>query len=82
MSAKVIAYTDPACGHCRKLKEYLTSRNVPFENRDVTSDESAAAELQHMNAPGVPVVRVGEELVVGFDPVRLDELLRAHEVTA
>ena len=60
------------------LKEYLTRHNIPFENRDVSTDENAVAELQRMNAPGVPVVRVGDEVIVGFDQARLEEALKAH----
>jgi glutaredoxin-like YruB-family protein len=82
MADEVIAYTDPGCPHCRRLKEYLTSRHIPFENRDVSSDASAAAELERMNAPGVPVVRIGDDTVVGFDRERIDELLRSHGVAA
>jgi glutaredoxin 3 len=80
MSAEVVAYTDPNCPHCRRLKDYLARHNVPFENRDVASDAGAAAELKRMNAPGVPVVRVGDDVVVGFDPARLEQALRAHGV--
>jgi glutaredoxin-like YruB-family protein len=82
MSAEVVAYSDPSCPHCRRLKEYLTNHNIPFENRDVSGDARAAEELQRMNAPGVPVVRVGDDVVVGFDPARLDEVLKAHGVSA
>jgi glutaredoxin len=79
---EVIAYTDPGCPHCRRLKEYLHSHHIPFRNRDVSSDASAVAELQQMNAPGVPVVRVGDDTVVGFNPDRLEELLRSHGIAA
>jgi glutaredoxin-like YruB-family protein len=80
MADEVIAYTDPGCPHCRRLKEYLNSRGIPFENRDVSSDPQAVEDLRRMNAPGVPVVRVGNDTVVGFDQQRLDELLRSHGV--
>jgi glutaredoxin 3 len=80
MSAEVVAYTDPNCPHCQRLKEYLGSQNIPFENRDVTADPRASDELRSMNAPGVPVVKVGDEVVVGFDRARLDEVLKAHGV--
>lgn len=80
MSVEVVAYTDPNCPHCRRLKEYLGRQNVRFENRDVTADPQAADDLRAMNAPGVPVVKVGDEVVVGFDRARLDEALKAHDV--
>jgi len=42
MSVEVVAYTDPDCPHCRRLKEYLGSQDIPFENRDVTADPHAS----------------------------------------
>ena len=44
----------------------------------MTADPRASDELRSMNAPGVPVVKVGDEVVVGFDRARLDEMLKAH----
>lgn len=82
MADEVIAYTDPGCPHCHRLKEYLSGRHIPFQNRDVSSDPKAVAEVQQMNAPGVPVVRVGDDTVVGFDRERIEELLRSHGVAA
>ena len=32
MATEVVAYTDPSCPHCHRLKEYLKSHNVPFED--------------------------------------------------
>ena len=46
----------------------------------MTADPRASDELRSMNAPGVPVVKVGDEVVVGFDRARLDEVLKAHGV--
>lgn len=69
MSAGVVAYTDPNCPHCPhcpRLKEYLGSQTIPFENRGVTADPRASDELRSMNAPGVPVVKVGDAVV--WDP--------------
>jgi glutaredoxin len=80
--ADVIIYTDPSCPHCRQLKQYLQKRHVPFENRDVTRDPDAANELQAMNAPGVPVVRIGEDMIIGFNEERLKTALHSHGVPA
>lgn len=80
MATEVVAYTDPDCPHCQRLKQYLGRHNIPCENRDVAADPRASAELRSMNATGVPVVKVGDEVVVGFDRARLDDVLKAHGV--
>ncbi len=60
---------------CRRTKEFLSQKGVPFEERDVSSDESALAELQRRGPMTAPVTLVDEEVVVGFDEKRLSELL-------
>ncbi|WP_439623881.1 glutaredoxin family protein [Gemmata sp.] len=82
MSAEVVAYTSATCPHCHRLKAYLRSHNVPFRERDVATDEAAVAELEQMGATGVPVIRVGGEVLMGFSPDRLDEALRSHGAAA
>lgn len=73
--ADIVTYTNPACPHCQRLKAYLSKRGIEYTDHDVTQDDAARAELQRMDAPGVPVIRVGAETVIGFDQSRLDELL-------
>jgi glutaredoxin len=80
MADTVIAYTDPNCPHCRRLKQYLHEHNIPFENRDIVNDPQAAADFQRLNAPGVPYVQVGNDTVIGFDPQELDRVLQKHGI--
>lgn len=82
MAATVVTYTDPNCPHCQRLKRFLDGRGIRYENRDVTTDPAAVADLQRMDAPGVPVTRVGTETVIGFDQARLENVLRDQGVTA
>ncbi len=78
---KVILYMDPGCPHCRHVKQYLDQRGVAYPARDVTSDPAAVEDLQKMTAPGVPVTVIDGQRVIGFDKVRLDDLLKARDLT-
>lgn len=71
-------YVSPACPHCRATLEYLTSRQVPFEVRDVTADREALTHLIWITGRAtVPAVVAGREVLVGFDGTRLDEMIEA-----
>ncbi len=66
---RIVIYTVSWCPHCRELKEYLTSRNIPFINRDVELEPAAMEELvQKYKTYGVPVVIIGsdQEVIKGF----------------
>jgi len=61
---------------CSKVKEFLSQQKVRFVERDVASDETALGELQKLGYMTTPVTVVGEDLVIGFDPDKLQRLLK------
>lgn len=82
---KVIIYSTSWCGFCRSEKEYLDTKNVPYEEKDVEKDEAAQKELlQKMNGSfqGVPVTDIGGDIILGFDRPKIDESLKKHKLIA
>jgi len=78
--AKVKVYSTPTCPWCVKLKDYLKSQNVDFENIDVSADREAAMDMvKKTGQMGVPVALIGEIYIVGFDKARIDEELAKLE---
>lgn len=58
-------------------KEYFRSKNLEFEEIDVSRDEKKALEMiEKSGQMGVPVVEIDGEIVVGFDKERIEELLK------
>ncbi len=60
---------------CNRLKEFLRTQNVPFTDRDITSDATALAALEKLGVMTTPVTVVDGETVVGYDVNRLKTLL-------
>ena len=57
---------------------FLSERGINFEVRDVTADFSAARELvEKYNSRSTPTIVVGEQVMIGFDPPRLEQMLRS-----
>ncbi len=72
----VTVYTTPTCSWCKVLKDYLRTREVTFEEIDVSSDMTRARELVEKTGQyGVPVTDIDGEMVIGFDRTRIDSLL-------
>jgi mycoredoxin len=40
MTKKIIMYTTSWCGDCRRLKNELKERNIPYEERDIEKNEN------------------------------------------
>jgi len=76
MSIKV--YSTPSCPWCTVAKKYLASKNVGFEELDVSSNREAAMEMvQKSGQRGVPVIDINGNIIVGFNQATIDKLLSA-----
>lgn len=57
-------------------KEYFDSKNVEYTDIDVSADAKAAEEMvQKSGQMGVPVIEIGDEVLVGFDQAAIDAAL-------
>jgi glutaredoxin-like YruB-family protein len=75
---KIKVYSTPTCPWCTVAKKYLTSKNVPFEDVDVSQDSEAAMEMiQKSGQRGVPVIDINGSIIVGFDQTAIDSLISA-----
>jgi len=72
---KVVIFTSNTWPHCHTAKEYLSQKGVDFQERNINEDPNARKELMKKKIMGVPAIFVEDEVVVGFDKNRLDQLL-------
>ena len=74
MAVKV--YSTPTCPWCTVAKDYLTSKNIAFEDIDVSKNRQGAMEMiQKSGQRGVPVLDIDGQIVIGFDQKKIDELI-------
>ena len=74
----VTVYTSDTCGYCHMLKEYLRARQVPYTEKNISTDTNARMELIIKGYMGVPVVLL-DDLV----PVQIRyRAVRHHETLA
>ena len=64
----ITIYSTPTCTYCKAAKEYFAKNNVAFTEYNVASDEVRRKEMVDKTGQlGVPVILVGETVIVGFD---------------
>lgn len=57
-------------------KDYFTEKNVSFTNYDVSTDMDKRKEMVDKSGQmGVPVIVIGDEIIVGFNRPVIDKLL-------
>ena len=72
----VVIYSTPTCPYCKRAKDYLSQKGIPYTDYNVAADKDKTKEMiQKSEQMGVPVITVDDEIIVGFDQAKLDELL-------
>ena len=70
-------YSTPTCPYCKMVKNYLSSKAIPYTDYDVSTNQVALEEMKTQTGQmGVPVVVIGDQVIIGFDQARIDTLLK------
>jgi glutaredoxin 3 len=74
--SKITIYSTPTCTYCQLAKQFFGENNVEFEDVDVSVDNEKLQEMVEMSGQmGVPVIKIDEQVVVGFDEGKIKEML-------
>lgn len=72
----VTIYSTPSCHFCHMAKDFFKEKNIAFTDYDVAADTTKRAEMVEKSGQmGVPVIFVGEEMVIGFNKPVIVKLL-------
>ncbi|MDI6883880.1 MAG: glutaredoxin family protein [Hadesarchaea archaeon] len=75
---KVKIYTTPICSYCQMAKDFLVQHGIKFEEVNVQEDRAAAIEMiQKTGQNGVPVLEIGDKIIVGFNREKIIEALES-----
>ncbi len=73
---EVVIYSTPTCHFCQLAKEFFNNNNIEYTDYDVQADPAKGQEMvQRTGQRSVPMIFIGEELVMGFDEAKIRELL-------
>lgn len=57
-------------------KDYFKERKIDFEEIDIFADQKKAQEMIELSGQmGVPVIKIGNEVITGFDKERIEKVL-------
>lgn len=73
---EVTIYSTPTCHFCQLAKEFFKEHGIKYTEHDVLGDLERRQEMVDKSGQlGVPVITVGNHVVVGFDQVEISNLL-------
>lgn len=54
---------------------YLQEKGISYDERNISTDQAARAELMKRGVRGVPSFLIGDEMVVGLDTDKIESLI-------
>jgi glutaredoxin len=72
----IVMYALPDCGYCAKARQWLGERELVYRELDI-NDPLIATQWRSRGGQGVPLTIIGDQIVQGFDPQRLQTALDA-----
>lgn len=73
---QITIYSTPSCHFCHMAKEYLTEKNIPYTDINVAEDAEKRQEMIQLSGQmGVPVIRIENDIIIGFNKPVIDDLL-------
>jgi glutaredoxin 3 len=74
--SRVVLFSTSTCSWCRRAKRYFRENRVPFKEINVERDPDAARDIvRKTGQTGVPVIKIGNKWIDGFDRERIEKEL-------
>jgi glutaredoxin 3 len=78
MGKTITIYSTPSCHFCHAAKDFFTEKGVAYTDYNVLDNMEKRQEMIDMTGQmGVPVIRIGDDVIVGFDQAKIEELIAA-----
>lgn len=72
MQKPVTIYSTPTCHFCEMAKDFFAEKGIQYTGYDVSTDAAKRAEMIELTGQlGVPVIVIGDEMMVGFDRAKI-----------
>lgn len=76
-NVKVMLYSTEWCGYCAKARQLLQEKGIAYFEYDVEKSAEGQAQYRALGGHGVPVFQVNGQVVKGYNPERVLQLLAA-----
>ncbi len=76
MDKTITIYSTPTCHFCQMTKDFLKAKGIGYTDYNVASDlEKRQEMITKSGQMGVPVIFIGDEMIVGFDKEKIASTL-------
>lgn len=73
---EVTIYSTESCHFCHLAKDYFKANNISYTEYDVGANIEKRKEMIELTGQlGVPVIKIGDNILVGFQESKVSEML-------
>lgn len=73
---KIEIFSTTTCHFCSLAKEWFKEKGLEYTEYNVATDMEKRKEMVEITGQlGVPVVKIGEEVLIGYNPSKMAEIL-------
>lgn len=73
---QITIYSTPTCHFCHQAKAFFDENKIEYTDYDVASNLEKRQEMVALSGQmGVPVIKIDDEVMVGFDEGKVKSLL-------
>lgn len=73
---EVLIYSTPTCHYCQMAKAFFQNNSIKYTDYNVAEDAEKRQEMIELTGQmGVPVIKVGDDILVGFNEGKVKEMV-------
>jgi glutaredoxin len=72
---EVLLYATDWCGYCKMTREFFAANGIRYIEHDIEKSSTALSEHKKLGGNGVPLIKVGDEVISGYNEAALRQLL-------
>lgn len=70
---RLVLYVSDKCPHCKEAQKYLDSKGLKYRLTNAKM-QRGRKELQAMGARSVPVLKIGDQIMIGWNAKNFDRM--------
>jgi len=74
---RVVLYSMDKCSHCQSAKNYLEQQKIPYRLCNIKTPKGQK-EFAATGLRGVPVLKIGDQLLKGFSVTEFNKLFNSN----
>ncbi len=75
---RIVLFSQKSCSNCKDAQQYMASKGYSYRLVDISSPKGRK-EFNSTGARSVPVLRVGDQVLIGWNMTKFEKALKSKD---